>query len=111
MANFQKSVDIVNNYYSSNCNPAVLKNAPKSLVKLLNGAIDADLEANYPEKHQVTRQQMYDQMMTEAYQPNEILLKNCPKISHGFSVYTPQNLDMYRGTNFRGVSRNGKCNW
>ena len=56
MANFQKSVDIVNSYYGANCNPAYLRNAPKSLVKLLNGQIDQDLEKNYPEKHQVTRQ-------------------------------------------------------
>ena len=55
MESFQKSIDIVNNYYGANCDPAYLSNAPKSLVKLLNGQIDQDLERNYPENIQVTR--------------------------------------------------------
>ena len=39
-----------------------------------------------------------------------IVIKCCPKISQGGGESSANN-ELYRGTNFRGVSRNGRCNW
>ena len=40
-----------------------------------------------------------------------LILKSCPKISQGFNEHFRNQSKYYRGTNFRGVSRNGRCNW
>ena len=43
---------------------------------------------------------------------DQIMLKNSPKNSYsGASDYFNKSNNLYRGTNFRGVSRNGRCNW
>ena len=43
---------------------------------------------------------------------DEVLLKNCPKIEKSINeYYSNQICNNNRGTNFRGVSRNGRSNW
>ena len=57
------------------------------------------------------RQELFEKM--KKYKDmNTIVLKSTPKNSYQANeTYFQINSDMYRGTNFRGVSRNGRCNW
>ncbi len=44
---------------------------------------------------------------------DDVILRNSPKIQNS-GLDTLLNLEdpkAYRGTNFRGISRNGRCNW
>ena len=42
----------------------------------------------------------------------KIILRNCPKLSIcQQQSFMAQPSNLYRGTNFRGVSKNGRCNW
>lgn len=45
-------------------------------------------------------------------QMDKIILRNCPKLSIcQQQSFMTQPSNLYRGTNFRGVSKNGRCNW
>jgi len=55
-----------------------------------------------------------DDACGESRMPMEkVILRNCPKLSicQQQSFMQLQSSNMYRGTNFRGVSKNGRCNW
>ena len=42
---------------------------------------------------------------------DDIVLKSNPKFCQYFDENIIRNLDQYRGTKFRGVSRNGRNSW
>lgn len=42
---------------------------------------------------------------------DEIILHSCPKLSQYFQKNLANNMEFYRGTKFRGVSRNGRNSW
>ena len=42
---------------------------------------------------------------------DDLIIENRPKFLHNLSNQNTNNVQMYRGTAFRGVSRNGKESW
>ena len=57
------------------------------------------------------RKELYEKMKQQE-DGNLIVLKSTPKNSYTpHQSYFEVDTEMYRGTNFRGVSRNGRCNW
>ena len=55
---------------------------------------------------------MYKKLNGQNIDSDDIMIKNSPKNSYsGAGDFFNKSNDLYRGTNFRGVSRNGRCNW
>lgn len=76
--------------------------------------LDEELEAEFSDKQRTVRKEMFEYLTKsmsgrKQMDENQIVLKSCPKISQGFQEQLQSRV--YRGTNFRGVSRNGRCNW
>ena len=76
-----------------------------------------DIENQFSESQQRLRKAMSDELkLYDTYQScnqEEVLLSQAQKIMHVQTSYyqTFQGIENYRGTNLRGVSRNGRCNW
>lgn len=49
----------------------------------------------------------------DKFDQEEIILSQSQKIMHVQASFyqSSQSIENYRGTNLRGVSRNGRCNW
>ena len=83
----EHTIKILTNYFTI-WDPNCLNDAPKALINILRGQIDQDIDMG---------------LISESMNPNEILIKNCPKVQ-GFAASVP-------ATHFRGVSRIGKNYW
>lgn len=79
--------------------------------------LDMNLEIKFTGKQRIVRRELFEFLMgktsdgKDKIELDQIIIRCCPKISQGLGEYFPQNSELYRGTNFRGVSRNGRCNW
>ena len=78
-----------------------------------------DTEMMFSGKQRIIRRELFEFLIGQPHSGrntidfDKIVKQCCAKISQGFGEYfnLPQNSELYRGTNFRGVSRNGRCNW
>ena len=76
-----------------------------------------DTEMMFSGKQKIVRRELFEFLNDKPHLGrnsidfDQIIIRCCPKISQSLGEYLPQNSELYRGTNFRGVSRNGRCNW
>jgi hypothetical protein len=57
------------------------------------------------------RNHIFDICQKNKSNPSLIIIKTTPKSISQFKQEFIDDKQKYRGTNFRGVSRNGRCNW
>ena len=85
----------------------------KIKFETLNPSLDQTVESKFTDSQKILRAELYQFLVGDVKTDedlDQIILRSCPKVQNGLDMY-PQNTDLYRGTNFRGVSRNGRCNW
>lgn len=78
--------------------------------------LDPEIEAQFSHRQRPVRRETFEYLTRKVNGKDQIdmdmvLIKSCPKVTQGFDQNNFKRGRVYRGTNFRGVSLNGRCNW